>query len=250
VRPRQRRFCNGSETIAAEHGGFRGFALSTPVAFYAVMARRPRLFIPGAAEHVIQRGNNRRDIFRVASDYHAFLYVLREAAEKYLVDVHAYALMTNHVHLMVTPRSSTALPRTMQAVGRRYVKYFNGQYARSGGLFDGRYRSLAIDTEKYWFTCMRYIELNPVRAGMVASPADYPWTSYHCHALGHRDVLVVTHRLYDALGQSAEERQACWREMCAVPLTDCEIRELREGAGGGRAQKSASGVDLTSAMQP
>jgi putative transposase len=134
------------------------------------MPRRHRVFIEGTSHHVIQRGNNRIDIFRSPSDYKVFLSFVRKASLRYRIDVHAYVLMTNHVHLMVTPATATALPRAMQAVGRRYVPYFNERYKRTGSLFEGRYRSLVIDEESYWVTCMRYVELNPVRAGLVDRP--------------------------------------------------------------------------------
>ena len=142
------------------------------------MPRRPRVFIPGMTQHIIQRGNNRADLFRRPSDFVVYVQCARQASLRWSLEIHAYVLMTNHVHLMVTAPSASALPRAMQAIGSRYVSYFNGQYSRTGTLFEGRYKSFVIDDESYWTACMRYIELNPIRAGLVRHPADYRWSSY------------------------------------------------------------------------
>src|SRR5688572_23586285 len=174
------------------------------------MARRPRIFIPGVSHHVIQRGNNRGDIFYVPSDYELFLLVLSDAARRSNVTVDAYALMTNHVHVVLTPQSSAGVPTTMQAVGRRYVYYFNRRYGRTGGLFEGRYRDTLVDNDEYWFTCIRYVELNPVRAGLAATPDGYRWTSYRTHALGTPDPVVTPHAMYLSLGATPELRQQAW----------------------------------------
>jgi putative transposase len=198
------------------------------------MARLRRLFVPGVAHHVIQRGNDRGDMFRSPADHEVFLYALRDALARYPLEVHAYVLMKNHVHFMVTPGSAAALPGTMQALGRRYVRYFNDRYQRTGGLFDGRYRSLMVADERYWFTCMRYIELNPVRAGIVASPADYLWSSYRAHAFGKTDLVVAPHWLYMALGATSSDREKSWRELCGAPLADDELAEIRAAVRRGR----------------
>jgi putative transposase len=192
------------------------------------MARALRLQIPGLSQHVIQRGNNRSDLFRCAMDYAFFLTTLREAARRCHFDVHAYVLMTNHVHALATPRIKTGLSRGMQIVGTRYVNYFNRRYARTGTLFDGRYRSMAIETERYWFTCMRYVELNPVRAGLVSRPEDYRWSSYGANALGIRDGLVVPHPLYLSLGESPTVRQRKWLEICGEAISDEQLAEIRQ----------------------
>lgn len=198
------------------------------------MARPRRLHIPGVTQHVIQRGNNRADIFRSPCDHECFLYAMREAAVRFEVEIHAYALMTNHVHFMITSARPTGLPRAMQAVGRRYVPYFNERYGRTGGLFEGRYRSVLVDDESYWVTCMRYVELNPVRAGLVDKPEAYRWTSYRAHALGTLDVLLCDHPMYLRLGETPGERARSWRAFCAQGIPDAELADIRDVVRRGR----------------
>ena len=203
------------------------------------MPRARRLQVPGTPHHVIQRGVNRVDIFQSEADYECFLTILRAAATKHQTDVHTYVLMTNHVHLIVTPQAENGLAATMKNVGETYVRYFNRRYERTGGLFEGRYRSLAIDSERYWFTCMRYVELNPVRAGIVERPEDYRWSSYRCHALGNRDDLIVPHSLYLAIGNSADVRQQCWRAVCREALSKEQLAEVRDLVRHGRSVRRA-----------
>jgi putative transposase len=198
------------------------------------VARSRRLFLPGVSQHVIQRGNNRCDIFRSPEDYEVFLYLLRDALTKHPLELHAYVLMTNHVHFMVTPDSARALPGVMQSLECRYVRYFNNSYQRTGGLFNGRYKALMVDDERYWFTCMRYIELNPVRAGIAATPATYAWSSYQAHASGKTDLVVAPHMLYLALGPTPFDRERSWRGLCGAPLADDELAEIRTAVSRGR----------------
>ena len=155
------------------------------------MARLPRLVIPGQPQHVIVRGNNRSEIFCVEADYRFYLEKLKLACEKHGCQVHAYILMTNHVHLLITPLEASSLSKTLQTLGRYYVQYFNYRYRRTGTLWEGRYKAALIDSDAYLLTCMRYIELNPVRAGMVADPSEYPWSSYPFNALGQPNDLVT-----------------------------------------------------------
>lgn len=177
------------------------------------MARLPRLTLPGYPHHVIQRGNNRQVIFDSPQDYQLFLDLLYDYARKFDVAVHAYVLMTNHFHLLVTPQTDDGLPQMMQAVGRRYVRHFNDSHQRSGTLWEGRYKSTLIQTDRYLLTCMAYIDLNPVRAGMVASPRDYPWSSYG-HYSGQRiDKLVSPHPLFWGLGNTPFAREAAYAEL-------------------------------------
>jgi len=138
------------------------------------MARLPRLTLAGYPHHIIQRGNNRQMIFADAQDFEAMLALLADNAQKFAVAVHAYVLMDNHFHLLATPATAEALPLMMQAVGRSYVRYFNQRHGRTGTLWEGRYRSTLIETERYLLACMVYIDLNPVRAAMVAQPAAGP----------------------------------------------------------------------------
>jgi len=198
------------------------------------MPRRLRIFIPGMTQHVIQRGNNRTDIFGSPSDYEVFACAMCEALRRYRLDLHAYVLMTNHVHLMVTPVTPTDIPAAMQAIGRRYVPYFNQRYERTGGLFEGRYRSMIVDDESYWVTCMRYIELNPVRAGLVTRPEAYRWSSYRAHGMEVRDALLTEHPMYVRLGDTSVDRCRSWRAFCAQGIPEAELTEIRQAAQTGR----------------
>ena len=177
---------------------------------------------------MIQRGVNRSDIFHAPPDYECFLTIFRAAATKYETDVHTYVLMTNHFHCIVTPRVEGALSRTMKNLEETYAGYFNRRYNRSGGLYQGRFRSFQIDTERYWFTCMRYVELNPIRAGMVARPEDHRWSSHRFHAFGEPNDLIVPHPLYLALGTSASVRHQCWRTICGEALPAQQLAEMRD----------------------
>jgi putative transposase len=192
------------------------------------MAHPRRLQIAGLTQHVLNRGNNRCDIFRADKDYACFLAFLRDAAREYRLDVHSYTLMTNHFHLVATPRLATAVSMAMQVAQSRYVGYFNRRYSRTGTLFEGPFKSMFIDSETYWFTCMRYVELNPIRAGLVSEPADYRWSSYRANALGLEDDLIVPHPLYVALGKSPASRQHGWRELCREALSSEQLFEIRD----------------------
>ncbi len=192
------------------------------------MARQPRFFVEGEALHIIQRGNNRDPIFAVEEDYRFFLNCLIEASHLNGVLIHAYVLMTNHVHLLATPRQKESLPKALQSVGRRYVQYFNYAYQRTGTLWEGRYRATVVDSEQYLLTCMRYIELNPVRAGMVDHPTAYRWSSYHANAQGAPDMLVMPHELYQRLGKVEPERQIAYRQLFRSQLSGADVEAIRE----------------------
>lgn len=199
------------------------------------MARLPRLIIPDQPHHVIQRGNDRQAIFRDASDYGIFLGWLRESSKQFNVAIHAYVLMSNHLHLLASPSDLIGLGRMMQWVGRHYVPYFNHKYQRSGTLWQGRYKTAVIDSERYFLTCSRYIELNPVRAGMVSGPADYQWSSYLHHIGTRTDALVTDHPLYWALGNTPFEREAAYKSLAEQALTSEELDKMRKSAGQGWA---------------
>lgn len=193
------------------------------------MARLPRFVIPGQPQHVIQRGNNRQAIFRADDDYRFYLEKLTEAANKHQCDIHAYVLMTNHVHLLVTPHSENGIGKMMQMVGRYYVQYFNHRYKRTGTLWEGRYKATLIDSEQYLLICMRYIELNPVRAkNMVDHPKKYPWSSYACNALGKEDQLVTPQLIYRRLGKNAKDRQTAYRRLFRSRIPEATLEGLRE----------------------
>lgn len=172
------------------------------------MARLPRFVIPGQPQHVIQRGNNRELIFVADEDYHYYLQKLFDGCKKHDVELHAYILMTNHVHLLMTPFSENGISKVMQFIGRYYVQYFNFQYQRTGTLWEGRYKATLLDSEGYLLTCSRYLELNPVRADRVKTPADYPWSSFHYNALGKEDKLLTPHSVYKRLGSNSAQRQS------------------------------------------
>ena len=177
------------------------------------MARLPRLTLPGYPHHIIQRGNNRQAIFKTATDYQYLLQLLEENAKKFDVDIHAYVLMTNHFHLLVTPQTDTGLPHMMQAIGRSYVRYFNDLQARTGTLWEGRYRSTLIQTERYLLACMAYMDLNPVRAAMTAEARDYPWSSHGFYAGLRTDKLVTPHALYWDLANTPFGREAAYADL-------------------------------------
>jgi putative transposase len=177
------------------------------------MPRQPRRAVPEQPHHVIQRGNNRTSTFTTVEEYDAYVDWLTDALERFDCRVHAYVLMTNHVHLLITPFVSGGIGRVMQSVGRRYVCYFNKRHCRTGTLWEGRYRASAIGSDRYLMTCYRYIELNPVRAGLSKNPAGYTWSSHTANALGIPDKLVSPHPLYLALGSSSEARRAAYEAL-------------------------------------
>ncbi|MDO8456206.1 MAG: transposase [Burkholderiaceae bacterium] len=194
------------------------------------MARLPRLTLPGHPHHVIQRGNNRQAIFATAADRQMMLDLLDENARKFAVAIHAYVLMDNHFHLLATPQTADGLPQMMQAVGRRYVRYFNDSQQRSGTLWEGRYKSTLIQTERYLLACMAYIDLNPVRAGMVAQARDYPWSS-HGHYIGLRtDKLLTPHPLVWALGNTPFAREAAYAELVQAGISAGQQQALTDSA--------------------
>ncbi len=194
------------------------------------MPRRPRLNLASVPLHVIQRGNNRQACFFAEEDYRFYLYWLRKVADKYGCDIHAYVLMTNHVHLLVSPHGKTSVSGLMQSLGRRYVQYVNRIYKRSGTLREGRFKASLVNAEEYLLLCYRYIELNPVRAGMVQDPGAYPWSSYRNHALGERDELIRDHELYLGLGTKASERQRSYRELFRSQMDEAALTEIRKAA--------------------
>lgn len=192
------------------------------------MARQPRLDLPGIPQHVVQRGNDRQACFTAESDYLRYLQELREASAKHDCAIHAYVLMTNHVHLLVTPAATGAISRMMQAVGRRYVGSFNARYRRTGTLWEGRFKAALVDTDRYVLTCYRYIELNPVRAHMTDDPSTYPWSSYHYNALGQHTPLVTPHVAYTLLAITPAARQAAYRVLVHEPVEQKSLDDLRQ----------------------
>jgi len=192
------------------------------------MARLPRFFVPDLPLHIIQRGNNRDAIFGCPADF-VFLYDrLTRAAHTHRVSVHAYVLMTNHLHLLVTPSLPMSVPKMMQSLGRIYVAYFNGRYGRTGTLWDGRYKAAIVEDERYLLSCMRYIELNPVRAQIVESPSEYRWSSFRANACGGVDKLVSPHPIYEAMGESPEARRTAYQELVGSAVPQDDVNEIRD----------------------
>jgi putative transposase len=191
------------------------------------MPRRPRIHVPGLSHHVFQRGINRSDIFIEEADYGCLLWIIIEVALLYHIEIHAYALMTNHYHVILSANGLDDLADAMARINRRYTDYYNQKYGRIGPCWNGRYGATLIGTEAYWLTCLRYVELNPVRAGIVNSPEDYRWSSYRFHAHGEACDWLTIHRCYLALGPDEQSRQRAYRAMCAIPLTDAQLRLQR-----------------------
>jgi putative transposase len=199
------------------------------------MPRLPRYILPGVPQHIIQRGNNRQAIFAAEGDYIAYLDWLKRAADQYGLYIHAYVLMTNHVHLLATPMAEDSIGKTLQSLGRRYVQYFNFSYGRTGTLWESRYRATVVDAESYFLACSRYIELNPVRAAMVQAPGDYRWSSYRCNGMGKEDGLVAGHDMYRRLGLSTEQRQSAYRALFQHAVADELLTTIRDATNKGWA---------------
>lgn len=199
------------------------------------MPRRARLSIPGIPWHIIQRGNNRSVCFYAEEDYQLYLHYLEEFAAKFGCAIHAYVLMTNHVHLLLTPQHADSASLLMKNLGQRFVQYINHTYRRSGTLWEGRFRSCLTQAEDYVLACYRYIELNPVRAGMVLHPQDYRWSSYHTNALNKAGRFIMPHEQYLRLGRDAVDRQATYRTLFKSHLDEEVIGQIRSATNGNYA---------------
>jgi putative transposase len=199
------------------------------------MSRLPRYFVAGLPLHVVQRGNNRTITFRDADDFAFYRACLFHTSQRCGVRIHAYVLMTNHVHVLATPDDRSSMPAMMQSVGRVYVRYYNDRHARTGTLWEGRYRATLVDDETYVLACMRYIELNPVRAGIVRQPLSYAWSSHAANGYGKHDELVSQHALFRALGGSTALRRAAYRAMFDSDVPDDELHAIRDATQHGWA---------------
>jgi len=197
------------------------------------MPRRCRVHLDEVPLHIVQRGHNREPCFFAEADYGIYLHWLAAALRDAQCALHAYALMTNHVHLLVTPRRAVLVPKLLIALGRRYVQHINTTYHRTGTLWESRYKSSLIDAASYLLTCMRYIELNPVCAGMVRDPADYRWTSYRANGLGRSDRLLTPHAVYAGLGHDDLARQAAYRELFRHELDREVVSDIRRALDRG-----------------
>jgi putative transposase len=198
------------------------------------MARRPRMAVPAYPHHLIQRGNNRQAIFFTEDDYRSYVAALQQAKGTCQCRLYAYVLMTNHVHLLVEPTQAGDLGRFMQSVGRRYVRYINDTYQRSGTLWEGRYKSAVISRDAYLMMCSRYIELNPVRSGMVQHPGEYRWSSYRGRAFGIPDALLDEDPWYTGLGTHAQARQQAYQAWVDSPMQSDEWEHIRQATQQGR----------------
>lgn len=207
------------------------------------MPRRPRIALPNIPLHLIQRGNNRQACFFADEDYRFYLDWLTEYAAKTGCRVHAYVLMTNHIHLLLSSDKTEATGSLMKALGQRYVQYVNRTYRRSGTLWEGRFRSCLAQDETYLLTCQRYIELNPVRAGMVTHPGEYRWSSYRANAQGEDDALLCPHPVYMALGVDVASRLAAYRELFRFELDPGLVDEIRRATNGNFALGDARFTD-------
>ena len=192
------------------------------------MARNPRFNIAGIPQHVVQRGNNRQPCFLDERDYRRYLDHLGNACGRSGCSVHAYVLMPNHVHLLVSADEAGGQSRMMQSLGRRYVRYFNDRHGRSGTLWEGRFKASLVDSDAYLLTCMRYIELNPVRAGLCSCPGDYPWSSYRSNAHGNADPLVAHHSLYRSLAVSPGDRLRAYRDLFRSEIDARDLGDIRQ----------------------
>ncbi|MDH5583500.1 MAG: transposase [Gammaproteobacteria bacterium] len=196
------------------------------------MPRPPRSITANCPVHIMQRGINRRSSFRCEQDFRSYLAALRETSAHYRVSIYAFVLMTNHVHILAVPAREDAVSRMMQQLGRKYVCYFNKLHVRTGTLWEGRFRSSVIGSEHYLFACYRYIELNPVRAGLARSAREYKWSSYRANAMNLPDGLVTASPEWLALGQSSEERARRYRHLFVSGIEDHDERirvALRKG---------------------
>lgn len=194
------------------------------------MARLARVAPVGVPVHVYQRGNNHQVVFADESDFVAYLGWLIEYSQKYGVDIHAWCLMTNHIHLLCTPTKEGAISQMMQAVGRHYVRYFNFTYKRTGTLWEGRYKSCLVQEDSYLLDLYRYIEMNPVTADMVQEPSEYAWSSYQINALGKQSKLCTPHPLYMALGEDEKSRQSAYRDLFTGHVLNVKLIEEIEQA--------------------
>lgn len=192
------------------------------------MPRRPRILLPDYPLHIVQRGINREPCFFADEDYQCYLHWLDEAARDCRCAIHAYVLMTNHVHLLLTPAVLGAPSRLMQSLGRRYVQYANRTYRRSGSLWEGRYKSSVVQAESYLLACMRYIELNPVRAAMVADPDGYRWSIYRANGLSQPDARLTPHSVYLGLDVEPASRCAAYRALFRPQLDADAASDVRQ----------------------
>ena len=192
------------------------------------MPRKPRFFLPGIPAHIVQRGHNRQVVFLENLDFLRYISLLEKARERYACEVHAYVLMTNHVHLLVTPSTTDSISGMMQYIGRQYVPYFNSKYSRTGTLWEGRFKASIVDTSHYLLACYRYIEMNPVRAGLVSLAGEYLWSSYPANARGDTKSFITPHPGYLSLGNTPDSRRKAYKELFVEKDMEIDLPNIRE----------------------
>jgi putative transposase len=197
------------------------------------MPREARFVMPGMPLHIVQRGINRDSCFFSEADYGMYLHFLGSSAARFGCAIHAYCLMSNHVHLLITPHTPDACGAFMKHLGQCYVQAVNKRLNRSGTLWEGRFRSSLVQSDSYVLACYRYIELNPVRAGMVSSPAEYWWSSYATNAEGKENALLQSHPAYESLGQNCGQRAEAYKELCADALPATDVEQIRKATSVG-----------------
>ena len=184
-------------------------------------------------QHLVQRGNDRQTCFRDGADYRLYLELLGVACKKHSCDIHAFVLMTNHVHILLTPNEPEGASLVFRDLGRDYVRRFNRRHGRTGTLWEGRFKSSLVDTDNYLLACCRYIEMNPIRARLVENPADYPWSSFHTNALGESSELIVPHALWQSLGYDDSTRRKAYLSLFDSALSAGQIQAIRDGFNKG-----------------
>ena len=202
------------------------------------MARLPRLSLEGFTQHVIQRGNNRAPCFFCSDDYEQYLDYLSDAMEKYDIKLHVYCLISNHVHLLMTPSVSNGISRALQDIGRRYVRYINFKYNRTGTLWDGRYHSCLVENDFHILDCYRYIESIPVRKDIQEKPELYKWSSYGCNALNKSDCFITSHSKYLELANNYRDRSSEYKKLFNIPLSTAKINEIQDAVKSNRVYGS------------
>ena len=199
------------------------------------MARSPRQFVAGYPSHVTHRGNNRQRIFHCEGDYRFLWNCIKEAADEHRVGINAYVFMSNHVHLLLTPGDEWGISRAMHSASRRYAGYFNHRYERTGTLWEGRFHASLVATDQYFLSCHRYIDQNPLRAGLARFPEQYPWSSYRFYAMGEVNPLVTAHRAISILGESEHSRRSAYQYLVSRLLEGVELECIRKACRSGRA---------------
>lgn len=210
------------------------------------MSRPPRLFLPQQPQHIVVRGHNRNDVLCCDDDFQFLYKCLRKAAHKNQLAIHAWVFMNNHIHLLATPDNENSLPKTMQSLGRRYAQYHNRKYQRTGSLWDGRYKSGIVDSDNYLLSCYRYVEFNPVRAGMVNKPEDYSYSSFHANALGKADAMVTPHEFFLSFLSDVRAKKELdgynrkrYLDLCSELLARKTLTAIRRGTAKGLGIGSA-----------